>query len=145
MLEAARPNTQRREFRPDNKPFSFPLLLRAFLALVRMDLRLTRRGFASLHEVVKQIPLKSRGASAPSEGCVCQAVDLACALYFKQVLCLQRSAAATDLLRRYGIPAEMVIGVQQCPFRAHAWVEVAGKVINDKPYTSELYTVMDRC
>jgi len=110
-----------------------------------MDLRLARRGFASLHQAVKQAAVKSHGASRPSVDRVCHAVDLACALYFKQVLCLQRSAATVDLLRRYGIPAEMVIGVQQCPFRAHAWVEVAGKVVNDKPYISELYTAMDRC
>src|SRR6267142_2468310 len=29
----------------------------------------------------------------------------------------------------------MVIGAQQMPFKAHAWVEVDGRVVNDKPYT----------
>jgi hypothetical protein len=72
-------------------------------------------------------------------------MDIACAFYFKQVLCLQRAAATTILLRQYGVPAEMVIGTQLCPFRAHAWVEVAGRVANDKPYTADLYRVLDRC
>jgi hypothetical protein len=39
----------------------------------------------------------------------------------------------------------MVIGAQQLPFKAHAWVEVDGRVVNDKPYVPEMYTVLDRC
>jgi hypothetical protein len=31
------------------------------------------------------------------------------------------------------------------PFKAHAWVEVAGKVVNDKSYTPSMYAVLDRC
>jgi hypothetical protein len=39
----------------------------------------------------------------------------------------------------------MVIGAQQMPFKAHAWVEVSGQVVNDQPYTREMYAVLDRC
>jgi hypothetical protein len=39
----------------------------------------------------------------------------------------------------------MVIGAQQIPLRTHAWVEVDGQVINDKPYMRELYSVLDLC
>jgi hypothetical protein len=59
-------------------------------------------------------------------------------------LCLQRSAATACLLKRCGIPAQMVIGAQQMPFKAHAWVEVDGRVVNDKPYMTEIYAVLDR-
>jgi len=76
---------------------------------------------------------------------VCSAINLACIWYPKEVLCLQRSAATACLLRRYGISAQMIIGVRQMPFRAHAWVEVTGQVVNDKPYTPEMYAVLDRC
>jgi hypothetical protein len=38
-----------------------------------------------------------------------------------------------------------VIGAQQMPFKAHAWVEVGSRVVNDKPYTPEIYQVLDRC
>ena len=34
---------------------------------------------------------------------------------------------------------------QQMPFKAHAWVEVEDRVVNDKPYTPEMYAVLDRC
>jgi len=124
------------------RPFSFSLLLRAYIALLRMDLQLAFRGFPSLHRTVRELPVKAGNGTVDE---ICRAADLACVFYFKQVLCLQRSAATTALLRRCGIPAQMVIGVQVCPFRAHAWVEVAGQVVNDKPYVSERYLVMDRC
>jgi len=39
----------------------------------------------------------------------------------------------------------MVIGAQKLPFKAHAWVEVNEQVVNDKPYTREMYAVLDRC
>ena len=72
-------------------------------------------------------------------------MDMACIWYWKQALCLQRSAATACLLKSYGVPAQMVIGAQLMPFRAHAWVEVDGRVVNDKPYAAEVYTVLDRC
>ena len=72
-------------------------------------------------------------------------MDFACVLYPKQVLCLQRSAATTLLLRRRGIAAEMVIGAQLLPFKSHAWVESEGAVVNDKPYVREIYRILDRC
>jgi hypothetical protein len=31
------------------------------------------------------------------------------------------------------------------PFMAHAWVELNGNVINDRPYVREMYATMDRC
>jgi hypothetical protein len=74
---------------------------------------------------------------------ICMAVDTACIWYWKEVLCLQRSAAATCLLKRHGVPARMVIGAQQNPFKAHAWVEVDGQVVNDKSYMREMYAVLD--
>jgi hypothetical protein len=39
----------------------------------------------------------------------------------------------------------MVIGVQGAPFRAHAWVELEGRVVNDKPYMRDIYSVLDQC
>jgi hypothetical protein len=38
-----------------------------------------------------------------------------------------------------------VIGSQQMPFKAHAWVEVDGRVVNDKQYVHELYARLDQC
>jgi hypothetical protein len=76
---------------------------------------------------------------------VVQAVAYACIWYPKKVLCLQRSAAVASLLRRHGIHAQLVIGAERLPLKAHAWVEVDGKVINDKPEVQSNYLVMERC
>jgi hypothetical protein len=72
-------------------------------------------------------------------------MDYACVFYVKRVLCLQRSAATTILLRRYGWSAEMVIGAQILPFKSHAWCEIKGEVVNDKPYMKDIYQVLERC
>ena len=72
------------------------------------------------------------------------AVDIACIWYWKQVLCLQRSAAITCLLRELGVPAQLVIGAQQIPFRAHAWVEVNGRVIHERSDVHAIFAVLDR-
>jgi hypothetical protein len=72
-------------------------------------------------------------------------MDLACVFYFKHVMCLQRSAATTLLLRRHGLRAELVIGAHILPFKSHAWTEIDGVVVNDKPYMMDIYRVLERC
>lgn len=123
----------------------FLLVLRAYSQLVRFDLHLARGNFAALYQKVGDCPI-GRSADVPDViERICVAIDMACIWYWKEVLCLQRSSATACLLRRYGISARMMIGVQQMPFRAHAWVEVDGRVINDKPYMREMYAVLDQC
>ena len=121
------------------------LFLKAFLMLAYFDLYLARGNFAALHGKVRLCPIRKKRAPRRSVERICSAVEFASVWYWKEVLCLQRSAATTCLLRRHGIPAEMVIGAQQMPFKAHAWVEVDGQVVNDKTYMREIYAVLDRC
>jgi hypothetical protein len=121
------------------------LFTEAYSNLVRFDFYLARKDFANLYARVRDYPTCARVLKPDVIERVCSAVDLACIWYWKEVLCLQRSAATACLLRKHGVSAELVIGAQQMPFKAHAWVEVQGRVVNDKPYTPEMYLVMDRC
>jgi hypothetical protein len=122
------------------------LLIESYLALLRTELVLLFGNFSHLHELVRKSRVQLvRGASRPTAPQLCHAMDLASVFYPKRVMCLQRSAATTMLLRRHGMSAEMVIGAQLFPFKSHAWVEVAGVVANDKPYTPELYSQLERC
>jgi hypothetical protein len=121
------------------------LILRAYATLIFFDLSLARGNFAALYDKVRNCPIKKSAPPAASVDEICSAVDLASIWYWKEVLCLQRSAATACLLKRQGVPAQMVIGAHQMPFKAHAWVEVDGRVVNDKPYTREIYAVLDRC
>jgi len=121
------------------------LVLKAYVRLILFDLYLARGKFKALYERVRNYPVAQRSPSSDSVERICYAMDMACIWYWKEVLCLQRSAATACLLKQYGVRAQLVIGVQQIPFRAHAWVEVEGRVVNDKPYTPEMYAVLDRC
>ena|SRR5216683_4386161 len=121
------------------------LVLQAYLKLFHFDLYLVRGDFAGLYNRVRRYPIANKTPSPHAVQQISSAVDMACIWYWKEALCLQRSAAVACLLKRYGVPARMVIGAQQMPFKAHAWVEVDGRVVNDKPYTPEMYGVLDRC
>jgi Transglutaminase-like superfamily len=122
------------------------LILRSWLSLLYFEVVLRFRGLPGVHGIVRRqrvYPFHEPSGSSAAK--VCRAVDLACVFYFKQVLCLQRSAVTTVLLRRFGWKAELVIGAQVRPFKSHAWVEIGRSVVNDKPYMLELYRELERC
>jgi hypothetical protein len=121
------------------------LLLKAYLKLIHFDFYLARGNFAALYDKVRNYRVGKRVPAPGAVDRICSAIDIACIWYWKEALCLQRSAATACLLKEFGVPAQMVIGAQQMPFKAHAWVEVNGRVVNDKPYTPEIYGVLDRC
>ncbi len=121
------------------------LVLTAYLKLIHFDLYLARGNFAALYDKVRKCPVGMLTPAPDAVERICAAIDMACIWYWKEALCLQRSAATACLLKKYGVPAQLVIGAQQMPFKAHAWVEVGGRVVNDKPYTPEMYSVLERC
>jgi Transglutaminase-like superfamily len=121
------------------------VFLNAYWNLILFDLYLARGDFNVLYKKVRGCHLGQQSASPQDVDHICSAVDLACVWYWKEVLCLQRSAAAACLLRKHGIAADLVLGAQQFPFKAHAWVEVDGQVVIDKPYVRDIYAVLDRC
>lgn len=131
--------------RDQRLPARLLLVLRAYLGLIRFDLYLARGNFEILYDRVRKYPTRKKAASSDSVERICSAVDMACIWYWKEALCLQRSAATSCLLKSHGIFAQMVIGAQQLPFKAHAWVEVDRRVVNDKPYVPDIYAVLDRC
>ena len=120
------------------------LMIESWLLLFYFDCVMRFRGFAQVHSAVRNKSIASKEDCELST-MLCRAVDFACIFYFKRVLCLQRSAATAVLLRRHGWPAEMVIGAQLVPFQSHAWVEVEGSVVNDRPYIGEIFQVLERC
>jgi hypothetical protein len=122
------------------------LVLESWLMLLYFEWIMRFREFKELHRIVSGKVVRSiiSTRSVPKER-LCEAMDIACVFYPKSVLCLQRSAATAMILRRNGWSAEMVIGAQVLPFQAHAWVEVEGIVVNDKPYVAEIFQPLERC
>jgi len=58
-------------------------------------------------------------------------VAVAGAFYPRRALCLEQSLTMFLLLRRQGVRAELRLGVQPRPFRAHAWIESGGRPIGE--------------
>ncbi|MGC2213972.1 MAG: lasso peptide biosynthesis B2 protein [Silvibacterium sp.] len=119
------------------------LVFESWLLLLYFEAVMRFRSFAVLHQTVRKQPVHPvcLTDTTPTPEDLCHAVDLACAFYFKRVMCLQRSAATILLMRRRGLRAEMVIGAQLLPFKSHAWVEIEGRIVNDKPYMRDIYQV----
>ena len=121
------------------------LVFQAYRKLIEFDVYLARGNFAALYDRVRDYPVAKETPGPEATERICAAMDMASIWYWKEALCLQRSAATACLLKKHGVPAQLVIGAQQMPFKAHAWVEVDGRVVNDKPYMPEIYGVLDRC
>jgi hypothetical protein len=125
--------------------FSKRETLIAFIGLLAFDLLLKFAGFQYLIQKVEQWPT-AEACSTDRAICrrVCAAVDRAQMYYPKKAMCLQHSAVVTCLLRRRGVPAEMVLAAQDFPPKAHAWAEVAGRVVNDKDSVKKEYLILRR-
>ena len=117
------------------------LVVRAWCELARFDvLRALLTG-----STLRLPPVAQRGRKATdAEGTstVCNAVATATCLYWKPVMCLQRSVCTARLLRARGVPAHLVIGYRPDPFLSHAWVEVDDRVVNDSStYRQRLFVL----
>jgi len=119
-------------------------ILFAIMGLTFFDCILYVRSLEFLCRSVKAWPLRPREREDQSTliGEICTAVEKACVWYPKKALCLQRSAVTTCILRSYGVPAHMVVGVRHMPFLAHAWVEAEGSVVNDFPNVRKFYRML---
>jgi hypothetical protein len=121
------------------------LVFRALYELARYETINRLRGFGCIQDQLRRQTIKDKPTSHELERAICDAVLLATCLYWKPVLCLQRSVCAVRLLRKHGVAARLAIGYRPAPFFSHAWVEVDGRVVNGSPvYQTRLrllYTV----
>lgn len=117
----------------------------AFIGLLAFDLLLKLAGFQSLITKVERWPI-APAQTKDLEICnrVRAMVDRAQMYYPKKAMCLQHSAVVTCLLRRRGVPAEMVLAAQEFPPKGHAWVEVHGEVVNDLQTVKDQHRVLKR-
>ncbi len=121
------------------------LVFESLIELRRYDLFLRKHTFEAFYEMIRTLPVSTNTPETFNAEMICDAVAHACIWYPKHARCLQRSAVATILLRKYGIAAQFIIGTQRLPQKNHAWVEVGGTVVNDKPEVQAEYRILDRC
>lgn len=121
------------------------LVFRALCELARYEAIIWLRGFGCIQRQLSRQSIAAKPTSPALEQAICDAVLLATCLYWKPVLCLQRSVCAVRLLRKHGVVARLVVGYRPAPFFSHAWVEVDGRVVNGSPTYQKrlklLYTV----
>ena len=75
------------------------LTLRAYVELISLEPYLARKNFAGLYSRVRKQRVGKAVDSPQVIESICAAVDLACVWYWKEVLCLQRSAATWSARR----------------------------------------------
>src|SRR5258708_13210508 len=108
------------------------LFWKAFIGLLVFDTLLLGHNFVRLHRIVGRWPVAHGNEAPETVDRVSGAMNRALMWYPKHVLCLQRSAVTTCVLRSEGVHAQMVLGAQKFPFKAHAWVEVKGRAVNER-------------
>ena len=120
---------------------SVVLVVRAWCELARFDL-LRALSTGSTLQLRQVAPRGRKALDGERTTAVCNAVATAACLYWKPVMCLQRSVCTARLLRARGVAARLVIGYRPDPFLSHAWVEVDDRVVNDSPiYRQRLFVL----
>ena len=102
-------------------------------------------GFRGVHALLIRSTVHCQRSEPVTESMLCRAVSLAISFFPKRVRCLQRSAVTVRLLRKHGIPANLVVGYRPAPFFSHAWVEVDGRVVNDHTGYQRHLIILFRC
>jgi hypothetical protein len=120
--------------RPDERR----LLVRAFVDLVVVDVELRALGFSRLLRRIEAG--ESAGRRVPPSPDPIRArhyarwIEAAARYHVLRPHCLQRSLVLHRWLRHEGLPSALRIGVLKdgAALKAHAWVELAGQVVNDR-------------
>ena len=121
------------------------LFFQALFMLLAYDILSALCRFQTIYSMVRGWKVNGQADRTEIVDRVCTAVNYACIWYPKQALCLQRSFVTTYLLRKRGVLAQMILGAQKLPFKAHAWVEVDRRAVNERSNVQATYTVWDRC
>jgi len=115
-----------------------------------MRLAINFWGFSRVHAWLwRNIPLATALPSLPDEFEIinlCHLVNAAANRSPIHTNCLQRSLTLWWLLRRIGVASDLRIGVdtEDGVFKAHAWLEKNGVVLNDSPNSVQHFTPFDQ-
>jgi hypothetical protein len=118
---------------------TLPVALRAFKILTEVDLVLRRKGLVGLINIIKEHTKSKlhKDSDLEEQDKYISALNIACLWYPMPVKCLKWLATLSLMLLRHQIPAQFVIGVQNNPFWAHAYVQLNGKVLGDLDILSQ--------
>jgi hypothetical protein len=116
------------------------LFAESTITLASCVLTLRFRGFGTmLFQLKRQTPAPSVGL--PVE-VVLRVLEFAAVFLPLRLSSLERSVATAAMLRRYGWPSQLVLGVQVFPSEDYAWVEIDECPVNDTPDVREIYKII---
>lgn len=124
------------------------LVLHAYISLLRTDIELRLHGYRQMVNSIEK-SRSQRGEPAYYGNLSraiyeARAIDLASRHHIVRARCLHRSITLHRWMCRRGVPCQLRIGVvkQQGQLKAHAWVEVNGQPIGDKPLDTAGFKVL---
>lgn len=117
----------------DTQPFP-PLIKEAFWNLIKVHMILKCRGFYQLIKIIRK-RYSPYAISPPKHELqqIIEALNHACLFYPIRTKCLEWAATLTLIALKRDWKCNLVIGVQNRPFLAHAWAENEASVIADDP------------
>ena len=128
------------------------LLFQALVLLPIVHILLKTMGYAHLIRTIeKRIPISEKAEQFPTTEqlnnalAAARMVSIASSHGLYHATCLRRSLVLMVLLRWQGIESELHFGarLQDQGLEAHAWVEMGGAVINDRPDIRKEFTPLE--
>lgn len=109
--------------------------IKAFFILHRIHQILKKGQMQGLIDYLNNLAKSKNFVAASNQQSLmlAKALDNACLFYPRKTICLPFAAALTSLHYEQSYACDFLIGIQNLPFYAHAWVEANGEVINDNP------------
>ena len=126
------------------------LIARACVDLRRIDSTLKRSNFQELAASLQELPIRDQASVRPRDirraRRYARRIANAAQVSMPRARCLHRSLTLHSWLRHQGFPSELRIGVIKdgAELKAHAWVELADQVVNDRPDAVAVFTPLTR-
>lgn len=113
------------------------------IQLAKVHRSLKRQGIKGVLDAIDATPKTDLIIPTQAQiGQLANLVDAASMLYPKKTFCLAWAATFVILARKNKWDSQLVIGVQACPFYAHAWAQIQGKVIHDDPVIAQVLSLI---
>jgi hypothetical protein len=135
------------EFTAHNNSLNFSkLTLEAYIVLSKVHFIIKYKGFSGIIQYIKDTYQENIQYTVPCPQILNHLIahlNKACLFYHKNTKCLEWAATLVLLALKRKWQCNLIIGVQNYPFTAHAWVEMAGKIVADKQeWQEELVTIL---
>jgi hypothetical protein len=117
----------------------------ALTSLLRAKILLSRSGWRTLVRTLPPIPTQERNLPEEQVRLIMDTCFLASRALPLTTECLERSYATCSVLRRFGVPSELCVGVRRLPpLQFHAWTAVRDTVVSDGPMSAREYLTIAR-